>query len=177
MTIDIIYLILILAAIVKGIRRGMVVAVFSLAACIIGLAAAMKLSALLAVRLREHLHIPDRWLPLIAFILVFLAVIFLVRRLADLLQQGLQMVMLGWLNRLGAILLYAVLYTAIFSVLLFYGTQTGIISQESRNSSLVYSFVEPWGPGVINRFAHLVPWFRDMFTQLSDFFARVGKSA
>ena len=48
MIIDIIFLILLALAVIKGISRGFIVAVFSFFAIIIGVAAAMKLSYIVA---------------------------------------------------------------------------------------------------------------------------------
>ena len=64
MIIDIVLLILTIGAIVKGLQRGLVVAVFSLIAWIVGLAAAMKLSAVVADRLKDSVNLSARWLPI-----------------------------------------------------------------------------------------------------------------
>ena len=48
MIIDIIFVILIVLALLQGYRRGLIVAVFSLISIIVGLAAAIKLSAVVA---------------------------------------------------------------------------------------------------------------------------------
>jgi membrane protein required for colicin V production len=48
MTIDLIYLLILVAAAFKGFRQGMVLAAFSFVAFFIGLAAAIKLSAVVA---------------------------------------------------------------------------------------------------------------------------------
>ena len=81
--------------------------------------------------------------------------------------------MLGWANRLGGILLYAVIYVMIFSVLLFYANQVKVIKPDTIKASVTYSFIQPWGPKAINGFASAIPLFRDMFTQLEGFFSRI----
>ena len=65
--IDIIFAILFILAIIKGLRRGFIVAVFSIIGYIIGLAAALKLSALVAVYLQKNISITGKWLPFISF--------------------------------------------------------------------------------------------------------------
>src|SRR6185312_12327550 len=72
--IDILFFIIILLAIIKGWRRGLLLALFSVICCLLGLAAAIKLSAVVASHLGVGLNSSSRWLPVIAFILVFIAV-------------------------------------------------------------------------------------------------------
>lgn len=174
MTIDIIFLIILVIAIFKGMRRGLVVAVFSMFALIAGLAAAMKLSVLFAGYLHKSTSISSKWLPVLSFVLVFLAVVLLVRWAATLMETLIDIAWLGWINKLGAVILYAALYTAIFSVVLFYGTGSGFISAHTVASSQTYSFIKPWGPWLMDGLGRFIPWFKNMFTQLETFFGSIS---
>ena len=91
MLVDIIYLVLIVAAIFKGYSRGLIVAVFSIIALIVGLAAALKLSAVVSSYLGEATSISAKWLPFISFAVVFIAVIFLIRMLAKIIESAFDM--------------------------------------------------------------------------------------
>ena len=173
MIIDIIFVILIVLALIQGYRRGFIVAVFSLVAIIVGLAAAIKLSAIVANRLGHQVKVSDKWLPVISFAIVFIVVVLLIRLGARAIQKLTEAMMLGWANRLGGILLYAVIYIVIFSVLLFYANQVKIIKPDTIKASVSYSFIQPWGPKAIDGFASTIPLFRDMFTQLEGFFSRI----
>jgi len=173
MIIDIIFVILLVLALIQGYRRGLIVAVFSLVSIIIGLAAAIKLSAAVANHLGHAVKVSDKWLPVVSFAIVFIAVVFLIRLGARAIQKLTEAMMLGWANRLGGIILYAVIYLTIFSILLFYADQLKIIKPDTIKSSVTYSFIRPWGPKAINGFAAVIPLFRDMFTQLEDFFSRI----
>ena len=77
MIIDIIFVILIVLALIQGYRRGLIVAVFSLISIIVGLAAAIKLSAVVANHLGHAVKVSDKWLPVISFAIVFIAVVFI----------------------------------------------------------------------------------------------------
>ena len=172
--IDIIYAILIITAIVKGYQKGLIVGLFSILALIVGLAAALKLSAVVAVRLQDNLSVSSKWLPFISFALVFLLVVMLVQLGARLIQKSFEMVMLGWINRLGGILLYMAMYTVVYSVFLFYAEKTKIFEPASFQASTIYPFVQPLGPKIINGFGQLVPIFKDTFAQLEQFFESVS---
>src|ERR1700710_362887 len=128
MLIDIIFIVLLVIAIVKGYRKGFIIAIFSLLAIIIGLAAAMKLSVVTAAWLKDAIHVAAKWLPVIAFAVVFLIVVLLVRLGARALQKTAEFALLGWANRLAGILLYMALYVIILSVLLFYAEKVDIIA-------------------------------------------------
>ncbi|HTQ26576.1 MAG TPA: CvpA family protein [Puia sp.] len=175
MAIDIIFIILLLMAVSKGMQRGLVLAVFSVLACIAGLAAAIKLSAVVAVRLNGHLPVSPKWLPILAFILVFLVVVMIVRWVADIVETTVDFAFMEWLNKLGGVVLYLVLYISVYSVLLFYGTQSGIIGKHSVEASKTYSFIEPWGPAIMLQLGKIAPIFRDMFVQLQTFFAGLSR--
>ena len=77
----------IVVAAIKGIQRGFIVAIFSIVAIIIGLAAAMKLSTVVAEHLSDSVNISAKWLPLVSFLLVFLGVVLLVRLIANVIQK------------------------------------------------------------------------------------------
>jgi membrane protein required for colicin V production len=173
--IDILFLIFLLGAIIKGLRRGLIVAVFSLLALIIGLAAAIKLSAVVATHLKNSgVHVSSKWLPILSFVIVFLIVVFLVRWFEKLLASIIKFTLLSWVDKLGGVVLYALVYLAILSVILFYLTKAHVLSGGVIASSKTYNFIEPYGPYIINKVALLIPVFKDMFTQLEDFFGRVA---
>lgn len=170
MFIDLTFAVILVIAVFKGLSRGFIIAVFSLLAFVVGLAAAMKLSTYAAHYLEGNTNISARWLPFISFLLVFLGVVLLVRLAAKLIEKSVEFAMLGWLNRLLGVLLYMALYTTIFSIILFYAVQMNIIRQETILASRTYHFIEPWGPYAINGLGAVIPWFRDMFEELKQFF-------
>ena len=170
MIIDIIFAVLMLMALFKGINRGLIVALFSLLAFFVGLAAALKLSAVVAIHLSENTNLTGFYLPIVSFLLIFFLVVFLVRLGARWVQETIELVWLGWLNRLLGVIFYAVLYIIIFSILLFFATQINLIKQETVDASSTYNFVEPWGPMVMNALGKIFGVFSNMFTDLADFF-------
>jgi membrane protein required for colicin V production len=96
MFIDLIFAVIIVFAVLKGYQQGLVVGLFSLAAVIIGLAAAMKMSVVVADHLGRADKISDQWLPVISFAVVFLLIILLIRLGAKAVEKAVEMVMLGW---------------------------------------------------------------------------------
>ena len=174
MVLDIIFAIIIVFAVFKGFQKGLIVAVFSFVAFFVGLAAALKLSAVVAGYIGKTVKVSDQWLPVISFIVVFIIVIILVHLGAKAIEKSVQAVMLGWVNRIGGIIFYLLLYIMVFSVLLFYAEQVKLIKLETLKESVTYEYVQPWGPKAINAFGKIIPIFRDMFSQLEEFFDKVS---
>ena len=170
MVIDIVLLIILAMACFKGYSRGLIVAIFSFLAIIIGLAAAMKFSVVVAGWLQNSTHISKQWVPFLSFLIVIIGVAILVRWLAGLIQKSVEVIMLGWLNRLGGIIFYVALYVTIYSILLFYATEINIIKPEVIQQSKTYGVIEPFGPKAINALGSLVPIFKNLFSDLQNFF-------
>lgn len=170
MLIDFTFAALMILAIIKGYQKGFILAIFSIIAFIIGLAAALKLSTAVADYLKDSISVSAKWLPFIAFAIVFFLVVLLVRLGGKLIEKTFQAVMLGWLNRIAGILLYAALYLIILSIFIFYAQKLQILQPAAIESSQTYHFIQPWGPKVMDNFGRLIPPFKDMFTQLGDYF-------
>lgn len=176
MIIDILFLVFVAIAVFKGFQRGLIVAVFSIAGLIIGLAAALKLSTIVAAWIGQSTNISTKWLPLIAFIVVFFVVVLLVRWGAALVEKGVELAFLGWANKIGGIIVYLLLYTILFSVLLFFAKQVSIFSETAIAESKTYAYIEPWGPVVMNGIGKVIPVFKDLFAELQEFFGRMSNN-
>lgn len=174
MIIDILFAIIVILALIKGYRNGVVVAIFSVIGLLVGLAAAIKLSTLVAEYLKDAVNISGKWLPVISFAIVFLAAVMLVRLGAAAIQKTLELVMLGWINRLAGIILYFMLYTIIFSVILFYADKVHLLTTATIVSSGTYNFIQPWGPRAIDSLGVVLPFFKNMFHELEQFFGSVA---
>lgn len=171
MLLDFIFAVLLVLACIRGYQKGLIIAVFSMVAFIVGLAAALKLSTVVADRMKDTISVSAKWLPFLSFILVFFVVVLLVRWGGKLIEKSVQLVLLGWVNRLGGILFYAVLYLVVFSIFVFYAEKLQVLQPVVIRASQTYPFVQPWGPEVIDGFGKLIPVFKDMFSQLEAFFS------
>ena len=177
MLIDIVAVALFILAVFKGYRKGFVVAVFSFLAFVIGLAAAVKLSALVAVYLKASTNISQKWLPVLAFALVFIIVVLLVRLGAKAIEGALNMAMLGWANKLGGILFYGLLYLFVFSIVLFYAEKLQLVKASTMETSIIAPYIRPLGPKAIDALGWIVPAFKNMFAELETFFDGLSKKS
>ena len=174
MLIDFIFLVLMIIACIKGFRKGFIIALFSVIAFIVGLAAAIKLSAVVAGMLQGHFNSTGKWLPVISFLLVFVLVAWLVNLGATMIQKTFEAVMLGWINRLAGAAFYMVLYSIIYSFFLFYATQLELFKATTLETSRLYAHLYPLAPAVMNGLGSVIPLFKDLFGQLERFFDQVS---
>jgi len=170
MIIDILVFLVISVAIFKGYSKGFIIAVFSFTAIFIGLAAAMKCSAIVATWLQQSIETRVKWLPFISFVLVMIGTIILTKIGATILQRGASFIMLGWLNRVSGALLYAVIYITVLSAVLFFAEKLDLLKASSILSSKTYPYVKPWGPKMMDVFGVVLPFLKGLFSQLELFF-------
>lgn len=174
MILDLVLVIILVFAVIKGYQRGLIIGVFSFIAIIIGLAAALKLSTIAAGYIGSAIKISDTWLPIISFAVVFIIVVLLVRLGANMIQKTVEFSMLGWVNRLGGILLYVTIFIIVYSIVIFYAEQVNLIQPATIEKSITYNFIQPWGPKVIEGFGSIIPAFKGMFAELQSFFDGVA---
>lgn len=175
MGIDIVFAIILVFAIYKGYSRGLIVAVFSFVAVTIGMAAALKLTTVAVLYAQQHWQVHTRWLPVLCFISLFVGVVLLVRLGATLMQTLIELAMMGWINKLGGIILYSAIFIIAYSVLLWIANQLYWLSPETKMQSVVYPYIEHLGPAVMNGLGKVIPLFKDMFAGLQSFFDNAAK--
>ncbi|MEO6290908.1 MAG: CvpA family protein [Ginsengibacter sp.] len=177
MIIDLAFIVVMIIAILKGFSKGFIIAIFSLLAFIIGIAAALKFSTVVASYLQQNVMTSTKWLPLLSFFLVFILVVLLVGLGARVIKKTFQFALLGWLDRLVGIILYMILYIIILSIILFFAEKMFMLKPEVISNSYTYKYIAPWGPKVINNLGNIIPFFKDMFIQLQSFFENVAKKS
>jgi membrane protein required for colicin V production len=173
MFIDVVVLIVVVLALIKGFSKGLIMALFSTLALIIGLAAAVKFSTVAAPAISKSLGIDGQFLPIISFLAIFIGVILLIRLAGKAIEKTLETASIGFINRGAGAILYLVLYLAITSILFFYIEKMGFLGQEVMEASVTWDWIAPWGPAVLDGIGLLIPLFKNMFDSLNGFFEEV----
>jgi membrane protein required for colicin V production len=154
MLIDLLFLGMMAVAVFKGIRNGLIVAIFSIVGWILGIYAAFRFADVAAAYLKGFLEISPKTLYIISFIIVFLIVILLVHLGAKLIEKTVELAFMGWVNRIGGVFFYVLLYTLIFSVMIFFAEKFKLVSEETIASSRVYPWVKPLALIIQRPFLH-----------------------
>lgn len=148
MLIDLAAAVLLLLALYKGLRNGAVMALFYFLAIGAGLLAAWKGSDWMTGLLEGSLSLPPRWISFIAFALLFTGAALLVRLAGRAIEGALRLAALGWLNRLGGVLFYTLLYGLLLSFVLYWGSRLGWVRKEASEGSYAWPLVQPLAPAL-----------------------------
>lgn len=175
MILDAIGIILIIALFIRGYRKGIIVAAFSLLSVIVGILCALKLSGKLATLLMDHGISSSAWAPIIAYILLFLGVVWLVRAGGKLIEKTVDAVWLGLFNNLAGGLLYALMGLVIWSSVLWLGNQAHLFTPETIAASKTFHWFAPVAPWVFEHIGQVLPFAKGLFTDLQHFFDRVNQ--
>lgn len=170
MAIDVIYLILLGLFMIRGYNKGVVVALFSFIAIILGVMGALKLSGSVS----RLLFSDSQWAPFLTYIIVFVLIVWLVRLGARMIEKTFEAVALGFVNKLSGALLYGLLVTFVFSSLLWLLNQMGLIKPETQAQSKVYALIEPFAPHLFSLIGRLFPFAQTVFQDLEHFFDRIN---
>jgi Uncharacterized membrane protein, required for colicin V production len=170
LVIDIIVIIIGVLAAIRGLRQGLIVGVCSFLAIIVGLAAAMKLSSVFAEKIGSAANLTGRWVPFVAFLLVFAVVALLVRSLSSIVHNVSEKLFLGIFNRLGGMVFFVLIYLTPVAILLFYITQLKLLSASYIEASFTYPFLKSLGSFTIESLGSIIPAFKNMFSALEQFF-------
>lgn len=117
--IDFIILVLILLLVILGYRKGIIISLAGIAALVLGIYAAVHFSNYLDATLMEHLKPSRKWLPILSFSLTFLLVLIGVIIVGKLTEKIVDVVGLGFFNRLGGAVLGLAKGIILISILIF----------------------------------------------------------
>lgn len=157
---DILLIILLIGSAIGGLISGLIKTVFSLAGLILG----VILAGHYYLSLADYLtFVPtEKGPPIVAFIIIFLAVMIVATLLGILLTKLVSTVMLGWLNRLGGavlgLILGAVFLASILAIVGRYADTAGILSD-----SLI-------APILLDRVSLIMALLPPEFDSVSQFF-------
>lgn len=173
MGIDLIIVLLALAALYLGYQRGLILAVFSFVSIWLGIFLAFKFSAVVAGWLGERVTVSDRWMPILAFLAILVGVVILVRLGAKALEGMLELAQLGTLNRLFGSLLYLVLLLSL-SATIFQGLLwAGVVSDRDVQESRYLRVIQPFFMETLQVVGGWIPGWKDVYDSLEQYFRLV----
>jgi membrane protein required for colicin V production len=157
MWVDILTGTLLIVAILQGYRNGFIKALISFFSLFIGLIVAFQFAGFVANLLKEHTKIASHWLPFIAFLVVLIGVMIVLRMITGILQQTAEWLMLGWLNKLLGIVLYSFIYATLFSSILYFMQALGLLDLGKMKASITYEYLQEWWPYFMEKVGHFLP--------------------
>lgn len=166
MWIDILSGTILIIAILQGYRHGLIKAIISFFSLFIGLIVAFQFAGYISNLLKEHTKIGSQWLPFIAFLVVLIGVMILLKMITGILQQSAEWLMLGWLNKLLGMILYALIYGTILSAVLYFMILLGVVEKASIKDSFSFSYLESWWPYFMKKLSLWIPSIKSSLSGL-----------
>ena len=175
--IDIAILVVIGLFATKGLIRGLVIEVFTLAGLLVGYIAALREMGTLSGFLGKHVQLPELVLNIVAFLIIFLAIVLIFRWVAGALRRIMKWTFIGWLDRGGGAmfgilkgLLIASLLLLVFSAIPFSDEM-----EDRQEASLLYDPVRSVAPAVFNLVKHAFPQTQDFYEEIRQGFSETSE--
>jgi len=150
---DIIILIPVAWMAYRGFSKGLIIEVATLLALILGIYLSINFSHIVGNWLVEQFDLTTKYLHIIAFIITFIGVVFIVHLIGKVLEKVINIVALGFINKiLGAVfgaLKAVVLLSVIILLINRFDPNQNLITDKKRNSSMFYEHVESVVPSIL----------------------------
>jgi len=141
---------------INGFRKGIIISLASLAALVLGIWVAVHFSNLIDELLMNNLHPSRTWLPILSFTITFILVVLGVLIVARVIEKIVDVVGLGFLNRLGGAIFGLIKGVILVSVIIFIvaaiDPKGKWFTQEDKKGSFFYSRVAGVFPDLMKSF-------------------------
>ncbi|MBC8321033.1 MAG: CvpA family protein [Bacteroidetes bacterium] len=135
-----------------GFKKGLIVEVASLFALVLGLYMAFFFSDFAAEMLNNLFEMEQKYIAVFAFLLTFVVVLFLVLLVGKIVQKFIDILLLGFFNKLAGavfgILKGALLISIVIFVINYFDAGEYIFKNEVREKSIFYEPVESIAPAL-----------------------------
>lgn len=168
MWIDILFLLSISASFYWGWKQGIIHMLFTVIAYFAGMILAVVLNAKVAVFVSQFKTLPPQLLPLASFFFMLLFIILLFNLISWVLQKILQSFHLDNLNRAIGSALAGSLLTFLASIIIWYATASGMITENVKKKSITYSYLYTFAPNVLDGLAYIIPGVKSAFPLMEN---------
>jgi membrane protein required for colicin V production len=175
MILDGIVLLVCILAFFRGWKKGLLWAVVSIIAVLIGIIVSLKFSHLLANYLFENDILTNSYTLLISFVILFIGTILIFRMAIKFLEKILEIVFLGWVNNALGGLIYSFFILFLFSTFFWLTNKANLLKQENKNSSKVYAYIEPIAPKTVAFVTPYIPFFKTLYNDIELYFEKMQK--
>jgi membrane protein required for colicin V production len=177
MLIDIILVVCIALGFILGFRGGIIRSLLSFVGLFLGVAVAVKCTALVSQYLYKNFAVEAAWWPFVVFIALLVIVVLVMKLIAILMEKVLDGASLGLLNKLSGAAVWCCLMVLLLSLGLWFANQGGLIRPELKAESHTYSYLLPIGPWTLEVMGNIIPWFKGMFEVVTNELDELVKKA
>ncbi|HET8859925.1 CvpA family protein [Marivirga sp.] len=166
-TLDIILLVPLFFGAYLGFKKGLLLEIVSLVALILAIIGAFKLLDFGMELLQPYFQNWEHALPIISFILLFIAILLIVNLVGKIVKKILDMTLLGGLDNFAGAVIGLLKWAFGVSLVLWMGESIEIsVSPEMAEGTYVYPIIASIAPFVVDLISAYMPFIQDVFNQL-----------
>lgn len=170
-TLDIILLIPLVFGAYLGFKKGLLLEIVSLAAFILAVIGAFKLVNFGEEILRPYLPDWEKALPVISFLLLFIAILLIVNMIGKITKKILDMTLLGGLDNFAGAVLGLLKWTFGVSLILWLAQSINVgLTIQNTEGTYIYPIVASVAPFVVESFSQYLPFIQEVFESLKENF-------
>ncbi len=173
MIIDIIFGLVLAWGFYQGYTRGIIKTVFTIFSIVFGLMVAFKLSPAATRFLETAFHTDSPFTFIAGFLLAFILTMIIIRLAAQFLEKALQTANINVINKFAGGMLMSALYTLVFSLLIWFGDKSHIITEKTSKESISYPFVKEFPSKMYSAYEYIKPGFQEFWNESVRFIDRM----
>ena len=154
---------------IGGFKKGFVLEIVTLLALILAVIGGFHFLHWGMSVLTDNFQLSGRFLPFLAFLLIFVGIIAIVNAIGQALKKIIHMAFLGGIDRIAGAVLGAVKFVFLFSILIWAFQVFGIeLPQHLQDDSFLYTYVVALAPATVDLFGFIIPASADLMDKIAD---------
>ena len=177
MIIDILLLLVVAWGFYQGYSKGILKTVFTVFSIVFGIMAAFKLAPATTRFLETAFHTDSPFTFIAGFLMAFLLTMIIIRLMAQFATKALQAANINIINQFAGGVLMVSIYTLLYSLLIWFGDKSSIITQKTASESISYHFLQEF-PGKMKKVYEFVkPSFQEFWQESVKFMDRMEEKS
>ncbi len=175
MYIDILFFATVGYGFLKGFKQGIINSVFSVVSIVIALMSAFKLSPIMTEMLEKGFNIYNPFMFIVGFIVTFFLTKWILHFASEAVTGVLEVAHVNLLNQVAGAAVLTLLFSFLFSILVWFADGTHIIEPETKATSVTYRLLEPLREAGFKLIGDAKPIFQNFLHQTDKMIDGVQK--
>ena len=152
-----------------GFKKGFILEIITLLALILAVIGGFHFLHWGMSVLTDNFQLSGRFLPFLAFILIFAGIVAIMNAIGQALKKIIHMAFLGGVDRIAGAVLGAIKFVFLFSILIWVFQVFGVeLPEHLQDDSFLYTYVVALAPATVELFSFIIPASSDLMDDLSD---------
>lgn len=170
---DIILIVLLIIGGYRGYKKGLLLEIIAIIALILAIIGGFKLMQWGMQILTEQFHLTGKLIPVLSFILIFVAIILLVNIIGHMLRKVVHLTLLGGLDSIAGSIIGILKWAFGLSILLWFFSAIGFaIPSHISENTFVYPQIFNFAPKIVGYLSSLFPFIGEIMSNIGAYFGK-----